>query len=108
MENITERIQLFHNLYRTLFGGMTGCLLISVILFFKLDMKNVIRYFLKRDVKKEIRKKQNREINNTGGMEEHTSVLRKTEDVTMVLPQEKLSFYCEYEILFIHTNEIIE
>jgi len=54
MEHITERIELYHLLFLICLIGMFLFLLVSVILFIRLDMKNVILYFTGTKAQKEI------------------------------------------------------
>lgn len=149
MENIAGRIDLFHNIYLVCLGAMALCLLIAIVLFFKLNIVGVIGFFTGKQAKKEISKIQDSGFDKKSGKvkvtpeikkelglhktnevtirkvediptititkkledgsEELTSILRECEeDATTVLSQEMTEFYVEREILFIHTNEIIE
>ena len=145
MENIASRITLFHNLYFVCLVGAILCLLISIVLFMKLDIRNVIGFFTGNQAKREIQRiqqntfEQKPNIRNAdpisqksrdvpirkveeiptitvteklqNGAEEQTAILKVYEPVeeqTTVLQKENIDFFIEREIIFIHTNEIIE
>lgn len=55
MENLSGRLTLFHNLYLGCLIGMFICLVIAVILFFRLDIRNVIAFLTGHEAKREIR-----------------------------------------------------
>lgn len=56
MENISEQISLFHNLHLACLAGMIFFLLISVILFIRLNIWNVIGFYTGWQARHEIRK----------------------------------------------------
>lgn len=92
MDQIALHVQLFHRLYLFCMAGMLFFCLISVILFWKYDMRSVFAYFTNQQEKKGVRRIKEK------GFEEETAVLRK-------IP---VRFRVERELLFVHTEEVIE
>lgn len=104
MENIAGRIDLFHNIYLACLGAMILCLLIAIILFFKLNIVGVIGFFTGKQAKKEISKIQALGLEKKSGkvkvtpeikkeMEVHKSnevTIRKVEDLPSITITKKL------------------
>ena len=104
MENIAGRIDLFHNIYLACLGAMILCLLIAIILFFKLNIVGVIGFFTGKQAKKEISKIQDLGLEKKSGkvkvtpeikkeMEVHKSnevTIRKVEDLPSITITKKL------------------
>ena len=160
MENIAGRIELFHNLYLVCLIGTVVFLVISIIVFWKLNIKDVIGFFTGKQAKKEISKIEESDFGRRVGIKNITSSM-KTEKIshgidtskikkgeklpvtavttkleeedmgattllnvydegattllnvcdegaTTLLQPENVAFYLEYEIVLIHTKEIIE
>ena len=99
MNQIAVRIQLFHRLYLTCMGGTIFFLLISVVLFVKYDMSSVFAYYTKRQETREIKKIKERGFVNDS---------KRTEVKTAVLRSCPVSFRVEREVIFVHTEEVIE
>ena len=97
METIVSRIHLFHTLFLICLTGMFLSFSFSIFLFFYLDIREVVKLFIGKGYKKEILKTDAKGIWKDC-KEEPTTVLRMA----------KKTFYVEKEIIFIHTDEIIE
>lgn len=105
MENISERILLFHNLYLVCLAGMVVFLGISVFLFIRLDIRNVIGYYTGWQAKREIKKmevgsrEKNREEehigselrNPPGDQKSRELEIRKVKSFTEVTMTKRLS-----------------
>ena len=97
MENVVSRIRLFHALFLAGLAGTSVSFLFSIFLFFYLDIRGVIELFTGKGAKKEILK-----IDAEGIWKAYE------EEPTTVLRMAQKPFYVEREIIFIHTDEIIE
>ncbi len=97
MENLSGRLTLFHNLYLGCLACLAVCLAIAVLLFIRLDIRNVIAFLTGHEAKREIR-----HIRESSGEKR-----QKKEEKTTLLNQELPDFRVEREILMIHTDEII-
>jgi hypothetical protein len=71
-------VDLFHNLYLGCLTCAGVCLFVSIVLFIRLDIREAFGVLTGRQVKKETRR------------------------------LEKADFYIEREIMYIHTNEVVE
>lgn len=67
MENIAERISVFHNLYLACLIGTLLFLAISVFLFIRLDISGVIGFFTGQQAKREIKKIQEKPFEGKAG-----------------------------------------
>lgn len=92
MDQIALRIQLFHRLYLTCMAGMLFFFVVSVVLFWKHDMRTVFAYFAMQQVKRESRSIKKRNY----------------DEDTAVLSNIPARFRVEREILFVHTEEVID
>jgi hypothetical protein len=128
-------VDLFHNLYLGCLAGAGVYLFISIILFLRFDIRGAFGVLTGHRAKKEIRRLEKKDSNDhilkhaeepsirkvkgiTGititrkledGSEEVTKLLPMEEgEKTTLLNHEKSTFYIEREIMFIHTNEVIE
>ena len=104
MENIAGRIDLFQNIYLVCLGAMILCLLVAIILFFKLNIVGVIGFFTGKQAKKEISKIQDSgfekksgkvkvtpEIKKELGLHKTNEVsIRKVEDIPIITVTKKL------------------
>lgn len=138
MANIETRLVLFHNLFLICLAGAIIMLIVAAIIFVRLHIVQVIGYITGTQAKREISRirlggteerrkapvseKKEVQIQKVASSEipvititqklengqEQVSVLNKTGDATVMLDQQPVSFYIEREIIFIHTDEIVE
>ena len=137
MDNIISRITLYHNLYLACIGATVVFLCISIVLFIRLNIKEVIGFLTGSQAKREIQrletegvakriKEKNisvkfRKVNEspkvtiTKKLEEtnqkKTELLHVSKEEcfkTTLLQANPVEFYTEREIMLIHTNETIE
>lgn len=71
-------VELFHNLYLGCLVGAVVCLFLSIVIFLRFDIRGACGVLTGHQAKKEIHR------------------------------LEKADFYIEREIMFIHTNEVVE
>lgn len=113
MDEIAEKIQLYHSLSLGCLWLAFSCLMLAVGLFFHLDIWNVIGYLTGWQAKKKIRELE--AVNEGSGNvdAEERSVIRDeagTDDLTTPLEISSVSkgrFHVERELMLIHTDEVI-
>lgn len=137
MDNIIDRISLYHNLYLACVVATVLFLIISIVLFVRLNIKEAIGVLSGNQAKKEIQRLKTEGVTGKSKEKNHSVKFRKVDELpkvtitkklengrqektellyvskeesfeTTLLQCESVEFYTECEIMLVHTNEIIE
>lgn len=112
MDQIMSRISLYHNLYLICLGATLLFLIISIVLFFYLDVRGCIGFLTGRQARREIERlnlegvtKKATSKNEVLGEKHHSVKFRKVEDIPKITitkkledgREEKTELLCEVE-----------
>lgn len=115
-EDITKRIELYHNLFLACLVLFLICLVVAAALFFILDIADVVGYLTGRRARRQIQKteRENEADGNFApaagfipmGAQSESSSGRATEELGVSAARQGM-FEVERELLLIHTEERI-
>lgn len=137
MDSTIARMSLYHNLYLACLVATVLFLIISIVLFICLNIKETIGFLSGNQAKREIQRLKIEGVTGKSKEKNHSIRFRKVDDLpkvtvtknlenrshnktellyvskeksfeTTLLQRESVEFYTECEIMLVHTNEIIE